>query len=201
MEIANIISKDQMDLGPEFKIYQSFDDIINPHLPTLIVGCDLTKQLFGDDLNFLERKIDNNLFWTFTKKELRKKYFNDLEDFIQYSYECSVHKLSYIYLDIIQYDSVKIRKIIKKMLSLKEIYTFYIENMIYMYSDKFIFGVDLDLLKYSNVDKLKVLNKIKVISKVFLEGNEILIEYKNYMERLENKVRFIPFIYSISNNE
>lgn len=201
MEIANIVSKEPMDLGPEFKIYESLDDIVFKNLPTLIVGCNDTKQIFGDNLDFLNRTLGENLFWTFSKKEMRKKYFNDLEDFIQYSFENSVKKLNYVYLDIIQYDAVKLKKIVRKLYELEKVYSFHIENMVYVYSDKLIFGIDLELFKYVNIDYQRVLDKIKRKSRVFLHGKEILIEYKNYMERLDNKVRFIPFIYSITNNE
>lgn len=201
MEIANIVSKDKMDLGPEFKIYETLEEILHPNLPTLIVGCHYAKELVEAELDFLNRKIKDNLFWTFTKKELRKKYFNDLEDFIQYSVEYSVSKLNYIYFDLIQYESSKLKKIIRKLYELTDIISYYHGNMIYIYSGNLIFGIDLELFKYIYIDTKRILNKIKEKSLVFLEGSEILIEYKNYMERLDNRVRFIPFIYSITNHE
>lgn len=201
MEIGNIVSKDKIDVGIEFKVYNSFDEIINKDLPTLIVGHGLAKEIIVDELDLLNRKSGDNLFWTFTKKEFRNKYFNDLEDFLQFSYENSVKKISYIYVDLIQFDNTKIRKIVRKILTLKNIYSFYLNKMVFIYSENLIFGIDLELFKYIGVDSNRILDKIKTRSNVFLQGNEILIEYKDYMDRLDGKVYLIPFIYSISNHE
>jgi hypothetical protein len=71
--------------------------------------------------------------------------------------------------------------------------------MLYVYSDNYIFGIDLKLLKYMglNVDKIKY--KIIKLSSVFLSYSTIFIEYKNIIEDLENQVRFLPFLYSVRN--
>lgn len=187
-------------MGSEFKIYESLEDVEHKDLPTLIVGCEFTKENFGK-LNFMDRKVADNIFWTFTKKEMRKYYHNDLEDFVQHSFENSVKKLHYIYFDLIQFEKSKIKKITKKLFSLENVYSFHINNMVYIYSENCIFGLDLELFSFVGFKPQRIVEKIKSRSTVFLEGNEILIEYKNYMERLENKAKYIPFIYSISNYE
>lgn len=199
MEIGNIVSKDKMNLGSEFKIVETLDQIVNSNIPTLIVGCEYTRELFTIELNFLNRKINDNLFWTFTKKEVRKVYYNDLEDFIQHCHEQSVKKLHYIYFDLINYSDRKNLKILKNIIKCENPYSFKYNNMIYMYWDKFIVGIDLELVKFFGFDIIKIINKIKNKSKVFLEGPEILIEYKDYLERLGYSPKYVPFIYSISN--
>ena len=69
--------------------------------------------------------------------------------------------------------------------------------MLYVYGENLIFGIDLNLLKYIGINPVKVENKIKSISKVFLDDKEIFIEYKSNMERLGNSVKYIPYLYSI----
>ena len=71
--------------------------------------------------------------------------------------------------------------------------------MIYIYGDKLIFGIDLYLIKYMGFDENRVEIKIKNISKEFLEGDEIFILYKDNMERLNNSVKYIPFLCAIKN--
>ena len=47
---------------------------------------------------------------------------------------------------------------------------------------------------------LKIIEKIKSKS-VLLEENKILIEYRNNVGVLSDKIRYLPFIYSITNGQ
>jgi hypothetical protein len=71
--------------------------------------------------------------------------------------------------------------------------------MIYIYSDDFIFGIDMKLLKYLRLNTSKIKDKIINISSVFLRDDDIFIEYKSIIEDMENQVRFLPYLYSIKN--
>jgi hypothetical protein len=73
--------------------------------------------------------------------------------------------------------------------------------MAYIYGEKYIFGVDLRLLEYVGFKKDKVKRIIKSKSSVFLDQNEILIEYKKYVEDLGLKVRYLPYLFSIKNEQ
>jgi hypothetical protein len=59
----------------------------------------------------------------------------------------------------------------------------------------------LNLLGYIGFKKDMVKNKIKHLSSVFLEDSRILIEYKNIVEELDNQVKYIPYLYSIKNEQ
>ncbi len=61
MEIANIVSNDSINVGPEFNIVKSMDEIIYKDLPTLIVGHDLALSYFlRDSINILNKQINKN---------------------------------------------------------------------------------------------------------------------------------------------
>jgi len=51
------------------------------------------------------------------------------------------------------------------------------------------------------INGIKIKNRIKAISTVFLEDNNIFIEYKKNVGRLGNQVRYIPYFYSIIHGE
>ena len=201
MEIANIVCQTKMDLGKEFVIVKSMDEIINHDLPTLVIGYTMVKELFGPELDLMDRKSDG-IHWTFAKNEMRDYYNQDLDNFIQYAYFKSVDGLDYLYVDPISMKYGSIRKIVKKIHSIENIVSFlFNDRILYVYGDNLVFGIDLKIIKFIGLDRDKLQNKIENISKVFLEGEEILIEYKNYMERLDQQAKYIPFLYSISNNE
>ena len=73
--------------------------------------------------------------------------------------------------------------------------------MLYIYAEKIIFGVDLKLLKYIGLDYKKIKDKIIRKSLVFLTNDKILIEYKNTVAELDNQVRYIPYLFSITNEQ
>ena len=51
-------------------------------LPTLIVGKHNAKEIIGENnLQYLNRKVNDNLFWTFGKTERRDEFEKDVKKF------------------------------------------------------------------------------------------------------------------------
>lgn len=198
MKIGNIVSKEPIKIDKVFNLVESIDDCIDS-IPTITIGLDYVRHLEPD---FMYRKINDNLFWTFTKTESRKHHILDLNSFKDYCFKELIAKTTYIFIDPIQYSRKKIKKILTKVYSLENIITFvYEDKMVYLFSENLIFGIDLNLAKYMGIKDEKIKSRLKSLSTVFLEQNEILIEYKNYMESLDNQVKYIPLLYFMSNNE
>tara|TARA_R110000796_G_scaffold40062_6_gene99411 strand:+ start:9564 stop:10175 length:612 start_codon:yes stop_codon:yes gene_type:complete len=200
MEIANVVTKDKINIGPEFNVVENLEDIIYRDLPTLIIGYDFASELYGKDiLNPLNRAIDKNLFWTFDKKVKRVLFDSDIEDFIKYSYKNRIKHLSFVNVDFIQFNQIKLFKIVKKILVLNNPIAYHSDsNVVYIYGENIIFIIDLNLLKYLKSDVNNILKKIKEKSHVFLSGEEILIEYNNHLGRLDSDIKLLPFLYSIN---
>ncbi len=200
MKIGNIVSNTPLKVGEEFNIVDSLDDIIEG-IPTLIVGHSIVEKNFGNDLDFIEREV-NGIFWTFTKEEQKKYHTPDLNKFIDFCFNTCVEKINYVFVDPVQFSKKKMRKVIYKILSINDPISYLSEkNMLYIFSDKLIFGIDLKLISFIGMDENKIKCRVKSISKTFLEGNEILIEYKDYLERLRNQTKYVPFLHSIRKHE
>jgi hypothetical protein len=142
-----------------------------------------------------------NLFWTFKRTEKRDKFEEDLTWFMAYSYQEFVKDLKYVFVDPIQYELFSIKKILKKMNSLKNPVSFSNGRMVYVYGDNYTFGIDLKLMKFVGINPDKIISKIKSKSSVFLDGDKIIIEYKKNVEALGNQVRYIPFLYTIRHEQ
>lgn len=197
--IANIISKNSINVSQDFNVVESMDKIIHG-LPTLIIGVDLTELLYPD-FDILDRCIEENMYWTFKKTEKRDNFNQDLDWFITKVYTDLIKKVNYVYIDMIQYKKQTLIKIVRKIYSLKNIVTFIHNDMVYLYGDNIIFGLDLKLAKYMGMNVIKLKDKIKLISTDFLSDSEILIEYKNIVDTLNGKIRIIPYLYSIRNEQ
>lgn len=197
MKIANIVTTSNISLPEQFNIVSSIDDTIDD-IPTLIVGYDLTKKLFKD-FDILNRQITPNIYWTVKKTEDRDKFQDDLNWFQHKLYNELITNVKYIIIDPIQQNKKTIKKIINKIYSLNNIISYEKYNMIYIYSDNLIFGIDLNLLKFIGLNTNKIKQKIKKISDTYLIGNEIISYYKQYIEYLNNNVKYIPLLYHIFN--
>lgn len=197
MIIANIITDNKLDLPLEFNQVNKLEEISN-NLPTLIIGWYKTKELYSNQ-DILDRKINETTFWTFKKSEQRDKHETELFEFIDFSYKYLIKDITYFFIDPLNYSLSQIKKIIKKLKESKDIISYKNNDMVYLYTDKIIFGIDLRLLKYMGFDIGKIIEKIGRITLVFLDNSEILIEYKSYIEKINNEIKYIPYLYSVKN--
>ncbi len=199
MKVANIVSNSVINVSNQFNVVESMEERIHG-LPTLIIGYELINKLYPD-FDITDIKVDTDVYWTFKRIERRDKFEEDLEWFKTKVYTDLTSKIKYIFVDLIQYQSKTLSKIFRKIYKLKDKISYIHKDMIYIYGDNLIFGVDLKLLDFMSIDREAIKNKIKGISSVFLEDNKILIEYKKNVELLDNQVKYIPYIYSILNGK
>ncbi len=199
MKIGNIVSEIEINIGAEYN-YVNDINMIDSALPTLIIGYSFIKTLY-DKVDMIDRKISDNLYWTFTKKEYRKFFNSDVEDFMNLCHQYITKRVGFFYLDLIQ--EKRLFTITKRLLSMENLISFEHEDMIYSYNPKknVIIGFDLYFMEYMGLNVNKIKSKIKSKSSVFLKGNLVLIEYINYVEHFDNKAKYIPFLYFINNHD
>ena len=109
--------------------------------------------------------------------------------------------LSNVYLDIL-YGKKRINyRIIKKILSLESPITYLDKNgMIYIFCENIIFGVDLNILEFFEGKKEKVISKIhKLKNNVFVD-NEIFNNRRDFVIKIKDKKRLIPYVVNIELN-
>jgi len=196
MLIANIVSTAKLNVSCDFNVVKSLDETVQG-LPTLIVGWDYIKKKYPD-YDIINRKLSDNLYWTFKKTEKRELHEEDIYNFVEKSYKSLIENIEYIFVDPILLKKKSLIKLIKKLHNSKLI-SYHHDDMIYISTEKYIFGIDLQLIDFVGLSVDKLINKIKKKSNVFLSKNTIFIEYKNRVENLDNQVKYIPYLYSIEN--
>lgn len=197
--IANIVSTTSIDVPEEFNVVTTMDKIIHG-LPTLIIDYEYVDKNYPD-FDITTNKLGPDLYWTFKRTQRRDKFNEDLDFFITKVYLDLVKDVVYFYVDVLQYNKKTIIKILKKIYNITNTISYLNNDMIYHYGEKIIFGIDLKLLKFIGCDIDKIKTKIKRKSSVFLEGAEILIEYKKHIEILDNQVKYVPFFYSLNHEQ
>jgi hypothetical protein len=189
--IANVVSSTKIEYPITFNVVDSIDKTI-PELPTLVIDFKLMKEHFPD-VSALNKKYNNLIYWTYSKKVDRQSYVLDTKNFIHTSYNIFKSKPKYFFVDLIQMKSASIKKLILKIKNTTKFYYYENNRMIYIYCDNFIFGIDKELLIYIGLNPLKIFNKIKKLSNGTLVKNDIIIKYKEELtDSLENN-KYIPY--------
>ncbi len=197
--IGNIISSNELKVDENFNVVDSMDKAIDG-LPTHIICLDNVRKI-ETDLNFVDRKLSDNTYWTFNKQERRVLFEEDLFYFIENSYKFIKENIEYIFIDFVLFSDNKINKVFNRIKESNNNISFLHNKMMYIYTNDFIFGIDLRQIEFMGYNVDSFLKKIKNLSKVFLDNDEILIEYKNKLGMLEDDVKYVPLLYSKNKNE
>src|ERR1035441_5178423 len=111
MFLGNIISEQPVKQNGLFFITNNLENV-NREIPTLVIGWDFSKRIFnGSKLSILDKKIDKNISWTFTKKEKRVDYEKDLKFFMKNSLLSAENRFKYQYVNALteKYETFKIK--------------------------------------------------------------------------------------------
>jgi len=168
---------------------------IDNETPTIIIGYENINKLYPD-FDITKFEIEKNIYWTFKKNEKRDKYDNDLTNFFFTVYKKSLDKIKYILLDPLQLDRKELYTYLEDILSRKNFISYKENDMVYMYNEYVIYGVDLKLLKFMSFNIENVLIKIKKNSKVLFEEKSNL---DSHLYLLGFQQKFIPYLYYLKN--
>lgn len=158
--------------------------------PILIIGWKRAKQ-DSRYVSIIEKKLDEDVFWTFSKTENRVSFEEDLKSFYNYIYNKILNNIIYNNINIFK---LKYNKI-KKLYNIIKDKTIYLsKDMLYIPYEGRILGLSLSLLEYVHIPKEKVLNRLRVLNVKLIEDNNRLV-FK-LLKQLGNKKYAIPYFIS-----
>ena len=191
--VGNIVTSEELvGIPPNFNIltmeeYLKSDSNI---LPTLIIGWEITKNNF-DKASILRKKINPELYWTFSTTEKRKTFEEDVKKFIKRSYDDFVKGIKYFNIDPINYKINTTEELIEKIKSLAGGFAYlYSDKVVYIYHNFNLFSIDLNQLDFIGFDREKVLSKIKEDVVLFDNGKDK--DFKNELKYLN--IKYVPYL-------
>ena len=170
------------------------------NIPTLLIG---KKELIamGYELSVLNRQIDNNLYWTYTKMEKRNIHEQDIVEFYNLVFKKLYRDIRYTNITIYTMKYSIFKEIVNILLDNSTYKCIYIRNNhVYIYYDNKVIGFSLDEIKYVGIDIAKVMNILtnSKNSDIITSNTFIKNEVREY---LNNKEYLTPYLYFINKKE
>jgi hypothetical protein len=188
--VGNIVTEDGITNVPNNFNVINFESYENEtSVPTLFIGWENTKRILPQS-SILNKKITDNLYWTFSSTEKRTIFENDLKSFIQKSYQDFTKNIPYYALDPIILKIKTTEELLQKLQKFKESFTYLYENrIVYIYYNSTIISLDLELLKFISFDDNEILEYLKKETK-FFENKEK--DFKTELKYFD--VKYIPYL-------
>ena len=167
-------------------------------LPTLVIGKENAKKVFGDSLSFIDRSPDEMLSWTFMKTENRQNFETDLENFNKKIINRIKENFEYYSFDLLCAKYSAIKRLIKALKVGSQLRFIYVsDKQIYIYLNngkKTVVGVSLQEIEYLGIKPEKAIEYLRKLPNiVFIKDENFLNhETKNYFSNISI---FIPYLY------
>lgn len=194
-KIGNIVGLNKVKMSEFFNINTNIDK----NLPILYVGMENGKKNI-ENFSLLKYEYGDNVFWTFSKREKRDIFVENVDKFISFCFKNYVDNIKYEYVNFICYGYNKIKKLLKYLKSKDLKYIFYTKEsrFVFIYSPKYsiVWGISISLCEYIGINKSKIMsiinrNKCNVMTNNIMEKYDI----KDIMRMLPDDTHCIPIIY------
>lgn len=163
--IANVISKSKKYKFNDFiNVTNSYKDI-DHSVPTLIVGTEMVKSIFGNDISYIDRKINENTFWTYSVTEKRSVNEGDVENFKDFVLKSLKKSISYKYINVLTIENISLEDIFNSLVNKTNICYLFTEKMLYFSYNNVVRGISLDSCEYIGWRKEDIIKKITSFTK------------------------------------
>ena len=193
--LANIYTKSKIDIEPFFNVVDDENKLIDG-IPTLIIGWDSVKSLYGD-INILDKKVKDNIYWTFGKRERRNVMEVDVQKFKRKAMSIVSNNVKYKFFNILtaKNDKKKSFYLLLKDTRYKTIFSF--NNMLYIYIDgtDTLVSISLRDVEYIGGDIKKIFSTL-YNNKFVKVANDNDLKDTNAKLFFKDNIYLIPYIFS-----
>jgi hypothetical protein len=192
--IANILTDKPFIDNELYNVVDSKDKLIGG-IPTLVVGWDYTKRLYGN-ASILDWSIDRNTYWTYGKREKRNRYDENIVNFRKLAMTKFIKSVKYKYYSIITISDDD-KKYILGLLSKDSGSNIYLaHDMVYVLDnvENVVIGFSLKDIDYVGKDRKKI------FSMIYKNKNNVIIDIKDGLSYdaksvLSGYSYVIPYLY------
>ena len=200
MYIGRIITKCKNLETVDFVDITQQLDVTDRTVPTLIIGKQNAEKICGkENVHVLDKKIWDNVYWTFGKLERRNDFERDLLSFNKMLVKKLFKNIQYYYFNVYTSSYSDIKSLLTKIDKKKCNVCYVSDRDLYLLIENTVYGVSFRDLEYIGVNKDKVINRIKRNRNNKIITNDHFIS-KNMKKYLNNTKFMVPYIYFLSKN-
>lgn len=192
--IANIITKNKIDVSEYINVAKDITEV-DLRLPTLIIGWDNVKNIYPN-ANILDKKISENIFWTYSNREKRQEYEPDLAKFVKNVFDNLENNVKYIFFNVLTSRLKKIKGLITYVNSPFKKIIYVTEKNIYVYDYKLVIGISLSDLEYYGLNRDRILKYLtkNPYNTLFYDNSFLSWKLKRV---IGDNHKVIPYLYSL----
>lgn len=201
--IGIIISDEVFDIENTFKVLSYDDASVAPlDLPVLYVGYSATKKLFQNNINVLDNKIREDVFWSMSQNEDLKRFHYTLFEFKLHCYKRVISGLGYKFINNFEFSDFQL--VIKEVSLIKDSVCVVNKSdndsmlFLYDYHKNIIMGFSSKFLKFEKGDLFQVLVDTIKTNNTLLNYDDLPQIVKNHSTILDTNI-YSPFLYKYYN--
>lgn len=193
--LANIYTKSKLDIEPFFNVVDDENKLIDG-IPTLIIGWDSVKSLYGD-INILDKKVKDNIYWTFGKRERRNVMEVDVQKFKKKAMSIVSNNVKYKFFNILTAKNDKKKSFYALLKDTRRKTIFSFNNMLYIYVDgtDTVVSISLRDVDYIGGDVKKIFSTL-YNNKFVKVANDNDLKDTNAKLFFKGNIYLIPYIFS-----
>lgn len=194
-KLGYIVSDRKINDAKDFVEVVNDISLVDSTKPVLLVGIENAKKNIKN-FSILEKKVNDNLFWTFKKIEKRVDFENDINYFYKYIIYNITSNIKYYYINILNLKYNKIKKLYNILFSSEKKYIYISNNMLYVLYNGSVLGISISILEYINIDIKKFFRKLYSNKEniICTNASECV---KSIKSEIGNKKYVIPYFMSI----
>ena len=161
--IGNILTSGLNNYSKLFNVVSERKNLIKG-IPTLVIGWEFTVSEYVEEkvhglLDITDWKIDEDTYWTFSKREKSYQMTSDLDKFTKMAIKRLSGQVSYSFFNIMTEPREKKSMFWQKIKSMDKITCFLFRGMLYLWADKSekIVGISLRDIEYCGGNPKKTL--------------------------------------------
>ena len=109
--------------------------------PMLLVGIDVAKA-YSKDFSMVEKRLADNVFWTYGKTEKRVEYEKDIDKFYKFIIDDILDNIKYYYINILNLKYSKIKELYNILFNDEKKYIYLSNGMLYiLFKENGILGI------------------------------------------------------------
>lgn len=194
--LGSIVSKRKIkDVVGFVEVVNDIKEVSGQTNPILVVGLNEAKKI-ASNFSILDKKIDDNVFWTFGKTEKRDDYEKDIKKFYEYVLNKVVTEVKYYYVNLLTINFSKAKALLNIIYNDTIKYIYINNNIIYIYYNNYILGISLDIAEYIGIKRDKIISRIisNKCNKITYTDSFLDI---NMRKVINNKKYVVPYFMSI----